>query len=85
VSLPGQEVILTNHSNEELINDLHEAICILSDTIGFNLEVIKGEIPERNIDAQPMGERLLSDGMRVVGESLELLRHIEQRLVPKLQ
>jgi len=68
----------TEHSPKDLINTLYEKIWVLSDTIGFSLEVSRGRIPEKAINATGMAERLLVEGAGIVGEALELLGQIEQ-------
>ena len=75
----------TEHRPEDLINALYEKIWVLSDTIGFSLEVSKGQIPEKSINPTGMAERLLVEGMGVVGDALELLGQIEQPILVKAQ
>ena len=70
----------TELSTTDVIKCLYETIWAISDSIGVNLEVADGRIPQQNIDAPALAKRLLVGGMKNVGRNLELLRQLDERL-----
>jgi len=70
----------TELSTTDIINKLYETVWAISDSIGINLEVAEGRIPQQNIDPPALAKRMLVDGMAQVSKNLELLNKLENSI-----
>lgn len=67
----------------ELIDELHESICHISDSIGFSLEAMAGKIPERRIDAHALTKKLLTDSVSHINRCLRALHDLDELLLER--